>query len=140
MTSELSVTGTVEDGAVVLNVIYDHEHMFHPEASSKLSNMLIQEYLSKCDSRGVITNSCVVVIHADTAGSPLVRSLFELYKVVKQAGGEVICANYPPDYLAGIATLGLPDLPGFILVPDKRAALKKLASLRAAERKHERAV
>jgi hypothetical protein len=127
MVSEVEVSGTVEDGVRVLIVSYGPEQMFQRDASSTLSRKLVSEY-HDLGSLHLSSSSCVVVIEAQTAGSALLRALFELYKEVTGIGGQLICAGYPSDYLEGITSSGLSELPGFILASDKREALKKASA------------
>jgi len=43
--------------------------------------------------------SCVVVIESLTAGTFLAKALKELYDVLAERGGRLLCVNYPEDYV-----------------------------------------
>jgi hypothetical protein len=68
-----------------------------------------------------------VSIKAKTAGSPLVRAIFELYKVVSAEAATLFCASYPENYMESLTTLGLPALPGFKLTKTLEEALQEAA-------------
>ena len=80
------------------------------------------------DDPEIKTNSCVVKIDSEVAGSPVVRALFELWReVVEKRGGQVICVGYPEDYLYSLTSLGLPALNGFSLASTEEEAVERLA-------------
>ena len=127
MAEDLQVESTIEDKVVVLKVRYGPELMLSRRAHETLSAELVKRYeaeSAKDDS--VKTNSCIIIIEADTAGSPLVRALFELYKTVYAGSGQVICVGFPPDYIDSLTTLGLTGLPGFSLANNKEEGLFRL--------------
>ena len=129
MAEDLKVTTALEQGVVVLTVSYGPELMLTNTASKKLSEELVGAYQKETGKNGSAnTGSCVVIIEAQTAGSPLVRALFELYKTVSADGGQVICIGFPSDYIDSLTTLGLTALPGFTLAGKKEEALSKLAT------------
>jgi hypothetical protein len=124
---ELTVKPNLEQGIVVLKISYGPDQMFQRETAMRLSEQLLSAYTTWIDKEGVEDRkSCITVIEAQTAGSPLVRGLFDLYKAVRRKDGQLICANYPADYLESITTLGLPALPGFILVSKPSDAFRRL--------------
>lgn len=127
MTKPLAVKGRISDsGAAVLTVDYGLEEMLRDEAAPEISKLLLDEYRRLEQDPKTTMRSCVVAIQAETAGSPLVRSLFELYKLVNAGGGQVVVANYPADYIDSLTFLGLTDLDGFETAPTEEAALKML--------------
>jgi len=134
MPERLVVDAEISRGVVVLKVGYGLEQMLKDGAAKELSKRLLEEYQRKMNEEAQKTNdsartgSCVVVITAETAGSPLVRALFELYKVVTAEGGQVICVGYPSDYIDSLTELGLPSLDGFSLATSQQAAIETLAS------------
>ena len=94
----VEVNGDVDDhGFIVLRVNYPSALMIRTEMTAILNQQFTQEYLDA--ARDADHKSCFVNIDADVAASPLVRALFDLYKRVKQEGGELVCAGYPIDYL-----------------------------------------
>jgi hypothetical protein len=124
MTKELTVEGRVDPGhGVVLTVDYGPEAMLE-NSGTTISQRLLEKYNSLVPEAQ--TRSCAVVIKAETAGTPLVRALFELYKTMMQGGGKVVVANYPKEDIDSLAMLGLLDLDGFELAADEQDALKKL--------------
>jgi len=132
MPERLTVKAEITQGIVVATVGYGLEQMLQEGAAKELSRRLLEEYQRQMDEAKKAgtarTGSCVVVIKAETAGSPLVRALFELYKAVTAEGGQVICVGYPSDYIDSLTELGLPSLHGFSLAASQEAAIKTLVS------------
>ena len=131
MAEELRVEGKVEQGVILLTVHYSDELLLKTGSSKRLSKELTDKYqeFRKKERVGVKNISCVVDIQSEIAGSPLVRALFELWKeVVSKEGGQVVCVNYPADYLDSLTSLGLPTLPGFSLAETKEEAIQKLTA------------
>lgn len=127
MADKPTVTATSDRGVVVLQVSYGPELMLAQSASTVLSEELVNTYKQEANqSTALVTQSCVVVIEAETAGSPLVRALFELYRTVYAGGGQVICVHFPSDYIDSLTTLGLTTLPGFSLAGSKEEAISRL--------------
>jgi hypothetical protein len=126
MTNQLSVEGKVVDGVAVLTIDYGFEQMLRQEAATEISVKLIEEYKKQMQDPQTTMRSCVVVIKAETAGSPLVRALFELYKEVNAGTGQVVVASFPADYIDSLTFLGLTDLDGFETARDETAALAQL--------------
>lgn len=138
MAEELKVESKVRDRVIVLSIGYGAELIFAEKARERVRDALREHYRSKLGDEKqkqqgqedkVITSSCVVVITADTAGSPLVRALFDLWEEVTRGGrgpGQLICASYPDDYIVSLTALGLPTLPGFRLAKDEEEAIKIL--------------
>jgi hypothetical protein len=124
MIKELTVEGRVDPGhGVVLTVDYGPEAMLE-NSGTTISRQLLDNYNSRLHDAQ--TRSCAVIINAKTAGTPLVRALFEMYKTVMQGGGMVVVASYPKEDIDSLAMLGLLDLDGFELAADEQDALKKL--------------
>lgn len=127
MAEQPTVTSAVDRGVVMLQVSYGPELLLSQGASTVLSDELVNTYKQAADSNAALaTRSCVVVIKAETAGSPLVRALFELYRTVYAGGGQVICVDFPSDYIDSLTTLGLTTLPGFSLAGNKDEAISRL--------------
>jgi hypothetical protein len=124
---ELTVTRSIEQGIVVLRVDYSPELLLRRDASKRLGDEFVNQYESAIKEEGAATRSCVVEIKASTAGSPLVRALYDLYRKVYEDGGQVFCVGYPPDYISSLTALGLPSLAGFNLAREKAEAIQKLA-------------
>ena len=130
MAEEPQVKGEPQEGVVVLTVSFNQEFLLGTEASEQLSKKLVDRYreILEKDEKNVTNRSCVVEIQSETAGSSLVRALFELWKeVVEKNSGQVVCVNYPPDYIDSLTALGLPSLPGFNLAGTTQKALQNLA-------------
>jgi hypothetical protein len=124
MTNELTVEGRPDPGhGVVLTVGYGPQVMLETSGST-ISQRLIEKYNSLVPEAQ--NRSCAVIVNAETAGTPLVRALFEIYKTVMQGGGKVVVANYPKEDIDSLAVLGLLDLDGFELAADEEDAFKKL--------------
>jgi len=130
MAEEVRVEGKVENGVIILTVRYSQELLLTTGVHERLSKALIRRYreVLEKEQEKVKNISCVVNIKSEVAGSPLVRALFELWKEVvgKEEGGQVICANYPADYIDSLTALGLPTLAGFSLAATEADAIQKL--------------
>src|SRR5690348_4618576 len=113
MNESLDVNGESRAGVPIITVQYGPEGMLQSKGAV-LSRRMRDEYerLSK-DSAN---RSLVVDIKADTAGSPLIRALVDLYKSVTARKGQLICAGYPRDFIPALRALGVTGLPGFHLV------------------------
>jgi hypothetical protein len=100
-----------------LEVNYVPAEMFKPHTAKLLAEQFIENYrnLTTIPVSGAKRNICIVVIKATVAGSPLVRALFDLYKVVVADSAKLICVSFPEDYMDSLTGLGLPALPGFKL-------------------------
>jgi len=125
MTDQLTVNAELEEGAVVLTVDYGPEQMFQQEGSKALSEEFLKKYNEATQSDGS-SRSSIVVVEADTAGSPLLKALFDLYKKVTAERKQLICVGYPRAYIRSLTTLGLLSLSGFKLAESKKAALEIL--------------
>jgi hypothetical protein len=119
------VEGRIEQGILILTVNFDAPFLFQKGAGNQLSTELTNCYQNwKGKAK---TPSCVVEIQADIAGTPLIRGLFELWKVVAEGeGGQVVCVNYPQDYIDSLTSLGLLALKGFSMARTAKAAIRKL--------------
>jgi len=130
MAEELQVEGSItKEGVILLVVKYGQELLLKEGAPERLSKALTGRYREMLGKDGgkVRTMSCVVEIQSEIAGSPLVRALFELWKeVVGKESGQVICVNYPPDYIDSLTSLGLPSLAGFSLAVTREEAIQSL--------------
>jgi hypothetical protein len=130
MAKEPQVTGKVVKGVIVLTMRYGQELLFEKDVRERLSKELTGRYheILEKERDKIKTTSCVVKIQAEVAGSPVVRALFELWKEVVEegVGGQVICVDYPPDYIDSLTSLGLPTLPGFSLAATEEEAIQRL--------------
>ncbi len=127
MASQVDVRSTTDRGAPVLTVRYSAGEMFRMATAKELTSSLIGGYEERLTEKPPI-RSCIVVIESETAGSPLDRALFELYKRVVAEGQELFCVNYPADYIHSLTSLGLPSLKGFVLKSSRETAIKDLLS------------
>ncbi len=125
--TDLQVEDKVQDGVAVITVSYGPETFQQSTASSNFSSEILRHYDSarQQDSR---VKSAVVDIHADVAGSSLVRGLFELFRAVLRNGGQIVCVGFPKDYLPSLTTLGLLDQPRFSLADNPERAIRQLKS------------
>lgn len=127
MTDDLRVDKRCENGVPVLTIDYGTEQMFQARVSELLSERLVNAYrtlLSESHEHEP-ARACIVVIKAETAGSPLVRALFDLYKVVHAGSGTLICVSYPKAYMDSLTSIGLTVLPGFFLAETEDEAFRK---------------
>ena len=125
---DLTVAATWDGDVPVLTVDYSADQMFLPRSAQTLSERLVTVYRDHISGKSA-PKSCIIVIAADTAGSPLVRALFELYKVVKADDGQLYCVSYPDAYIDSLTSLGLTVLPGFYLCTSMTEALAKVKAL-----------
>lgn len=122
------VEARVENGVVVLSVTHGPGSMLQDEFGERLSKDLQGKYQEEVKKANVESKSCIVFMKAETAGSLTVRALFDLYTVVDAKGGELVCANYPPDYIYTLTAIGLIYLRGFSLARTMEQAFAILKS------------
>jgi hypothetical protein len=120
-----------QEGVPILEVDYSPSQLFRPSISTPLSETLIEKYrsLRQQNRVGARSDACIVYIKASTAGSPLVRAIFELYKVVYADDATLYCVNYPKDYMESLTSLGLTALPRFRPKDTLEEALRELAKV-----------
>ncbi len=131
MSEALTVKKNVENGVILLKVNFNEELLLKMDAGVTISQELKKRYqeVRDRDRAKLTTISCVVDINSEIAGSPLVRGLFELWReVVQKDGGQVVCVNYPKDYIDSLTSLGLPALAGFNLAGSTEEAIKILGA------------
>jgi len=127
MASQIDVRSTIDRGIPVLTIRYGAGEMFRPESAKELTTQMVKGYEDRLKEEPE-NRSCIAVIESETAGSPLDRALFELYKRVVSEKQQLLCVNYPADYIHSLTSLGLPNLKGFGLKSSKEAAIKELLS------------
>lgn len=123
---KLKVKCTSESGIPVVTVSYDPELMCAKGARTSLAKAMIDEYKSNRPETHADRCGCIIVIDSDTAGSPLIRALLELYKTVTIDGGQVRIVGYPREFMDSLAALGVRSLPGWGHSPNKEEALKDI--------------
>jgi hypothetical protein len=132
MTPEFDITPSEAKGILVLTVTYGPELMFqeatYEHLSARLSHAYDEGIKDGFRNGKVKTRSCIVSIEATTAGSPLVRALFDLWEKVTAAGGQVVCAKFPVSYIEVISSLGLPALTGFSMANTVEDGVKRLST------------
>ena len=130
------VEAKIVKGIILLTVRYGEEFLFTADAHNQLSSELTQSYreILEKEKGKTKTNSCIIKIQSANAGSFLVRAIFDLWKEVTTQkngqGGQVICVDYPSDYIDSLTSLGLPTLPGFSLAATEDEAIQKLISIK----------
>ena len=117
---------TSEFGIPVLTVSYDSELMFAKGARVSLAAAVIDAYKKNRPQAHADRRGCVIVIDSATAGSPLIRTLLELYKTVTSDGGHLRVVDYPPEFRDSLSTLGFRSLPGFAHSGNKEEALAEI--------------
>src|SRR5579863_5157696 len=125
MAAQLELKDDIKDNVAILSIRYGPEANENRDDLRTFSAQLVARYrdLIKKDSN---IRSCIVEIFTEIAGSGLIRGLFELYKTVRANGGELICVNFPSDFVPSLAALGLLDQPKFSLSSNTDQALRKL--------------
>lgn len=124
----VQVAAAVERGVIVLTLNYDRELLFETTAPKLLSDQLLEQYRATRKDSTVKTDSCIVEMKTEVAGSPVVRALSQLWReVVAGKAGQVVCVNYPHQYIDSLTTLGLLGMDGFALANTREEALNRLA-------------
>jgi hypothetical protein len=126
----LEITGTWREEVPLIEVNYAANQMFLSKTSQLLAEKLVGEYKTLTDQRET-PRACILWIKAKTAGSPLVRAIFELYKVLHAEEATLYCAEYPENYMESLTSLGLPALPGFKLTETVEKALSLSKTVKA---------
>ncbi|HEX3681643.1 MAG TPA: hypothetical protein VHU83_03805 [Bryobacteraceae bacterium] len=119
------VNGELENGRVLLTVTYGPDQMAQSGPASRLRREMIAAY-DKAAGADTEVRDCIVLMQAQAAGSPFVRGLFDLWEHVRTRKGRLICANYPPEYIDSLLTVGLQELEGFSLATSKEDAVSQL--------------
>ncbi len=126
MKDALEIKGQWQKSGPLIEIDYSPAQMFQPKTSALLSEKLVNEYRTLREAHDEEEPKfCILWIKATTAGSPLVRAIFELYKVLHADSATLICACYPVAYMESLTSLGLPTLPGFILATSVEEALSR---------------
>lgn len=126
MSSDYSVVSTTDRGFTVLSVSFSPNNLLMDGFSDRLTRDLVESYVET--RAGLDKADCLVVMEAEVAGSAVVRSLFELYKLTQANRGRLICVGFPETYVSSLAALGVLDLPGFELGANRDEALSELES------------
>lgn len=126
MAEELIIDGNVEHNVIVLTVRYRLELLLQEDSDKQFRDKLVQEYHKLLANNTLVNASCIVNIQSQDAGGPLIRGLFELWKEVTRKDGRVICANFPPEHITSLTTLGLIGLKDFSTTRTKEDAIKKV--------------
>jgi hypothetical protein len=127
MPGYFSVTAEVAAGVPILTLTYGPEGMLQT-TGPELSAALIAEYRKKRSDSSAESSSLIFVIDADTAGSPLIRALVDVYRAVAEKG-KLFCVGYPRDFLPGLNALGVTSLPDFCIAPTVDSALQSLRAI-----------
>ena len=130
MNDHLQIKSEIRDGIPILELDYGPNTMFRAQVADLLAEKLVSEYRAGRPSHSVV---CVLNIKANTAGSPLVRAIFELYNVVSADSGTLYCSGYPSNYMESLTSLGLPALPGFKLTKTLDEAVAVAQQAQATE-------
>lgn len=126
MVEKMKISGNWKEQVPVIVVEYEAGQMFLPKTSELLAEKLIAAYKDlRTERPSFVPRACVLWIKASTAGSSLVRAIFEFYKVLNADEAVLFCAEYPANYLESLTSLGLPALPGFKLTMTGDEAIKK---------------
>ena len=122
---KLDITSSVEGGIVILRVALYAEFAFEGDTHG-LGKKLIGAY----ESVRKEATSCAVVLDATKIGGAfLVCALFELHEVVcKKGGGQLLCVNYPKDYIHSLTSLGVDALEGFATFDNLEDATASVAA------------
>ena len=128
---DITVEGELDSSSKipVLTLRYVPAHLRDPNVHEVLREKLVDRYNKLLDEQGTDRHpSCVVVMDADTAGSPLIRALYELYKTVTAKGGRLGVVQFPIDYIPSLSALGMLRLDDFKLSGERDEAIQQLTS------------
>ena len=123
------VERTLYKGSVICLIIkYNEDFLLTKESRHKIKDEFVDSYQKMLnDNPNLNTKSCIVEIKSKTAGSRLVRALFELWKKVNiHPNSQIICVGYPEDYIDSLISLGLTSIENFDLAPNKDIAFAKI--------------
>jgi hypothetical protein len=140
-----SVSGDDKWRVAILEIGYGREFSAGPDESSELSQELIAEYEYRRSGKRAqepapelspplagkekaTSTSCVVVLDANTAGSPLLKALRNLHSRVSSEKGNLAVVGFPPRFIALLNSLGLPSYKDFLLSRDKDSAVAEVRS------------
>jgi len=124
---ELEVRDEIRDGVPLIKVTYDGDVFQAASSSANFSSEILSHYDKALGSSpGPEVKSVVVEIHADVAGSSLIRGLFDLYRSVVRNKGQIVCVGFPKDYIPSLTSLGLLDQSHFSLGMDTPSAIAQL--------------
>jgi len=115
------IRGEIASGVPVITLKYDSDAML--SGGSDLENGLLEEYTKLCPN----AKTQLVVLHFDSevAGSPVIRALIKMYGPISSGQkGQLVVANYPPDFLPALQALGVTSLRGFRLVANRDAGIE----------------
>ncbi len=122
---DFKIKDRIEHETVVLTVAYGYGE----DTRTKLSQEMVQRYRTLRAQKGA-SKSCIVEIQSEVAGSAIVRALFDLWKeVADKEKDQLICVNYPRDYIGSLNAIGLTTLRGFSLAESVEEALRQLRKI-----------
>ena len=142
-----SVAGDDKWRVTVIEIGYGREFSAGPDESDELSRELIADYEYRrsghwphepasesnpplTENEKATSPSCVVVLNASTAGSPLLKALRNIHSRVSADKGLLSVVGFPTRFIALLNSLGLPSFEDFKLNRDKESAV---AEIRAQE-------
>jgi len=91
---------------------------------SEIEQELVEEYKGLSAQAQAKGKSLVLDFQTEIAGSPVVRALIKVHGFVSSQGGQLLVANYPPDFLPALQALGVTSLKGFRLVTNREAGIQ----------------
>jgi hypothetical protein len=117
----------IDDGVLILSIKLSEEGEFFDNP-----DQIVAEVLSAygAATASVENPSCVVVIEAEIATSPLLRLLYLLYRECQKKRGGLYVCNFPQEDMISLNTLGLTEYPGFHLKPSRQDAVAAARSLK----------
>ncbi len=122
--NEPTVEGKMNGSVVVLTLKYDEGALNNQAERENLPSKVRKKYLEMVGTR-TTPASCVLVIDASEAGTPLNRAIFDLRQEVQKHKGKLFCAQYPKAYWQGLIASQLLRLPDLSFEADEQAALSK---------------
>src|ERR1035438_3623587 len=100
------------------------------QGGQALGSELMDEYERL--SQTAKTKSVVLDFQSDIAGSPVVRALIKMHGFLSSGQkGQLLVANYPPDFLPALQALGVTSLPWFRLVTNRQVGIEEASRSKA---------
>ncbi|MGA2988055.1 MAG: hypothetical protein ABSG32_30100 [Terriglobia bacterium] len=129
MIPNFTIEPTLSEGVIEITATYPEFAISDAGFDEPFRKQLVQSYEKLAQTQE--NRDCILTLKVKVAGSPVVKAIYELWKVVRARSGFLILADYPPNYVRALTDLGLPSLPGFDLVSDTNEARQKMVTRRA---------
>lgn len=114
----------VDNGVLVFEV-HDVESAEFFDDPAAITDEVVKSYEAHVDS-GAVSPSCVVVIKARSAPSPLIRLIYRLFKACRKRRASLFVCDFPDEYIVSLRTLALMDQEGFEIARTREDAVRRI--------------